>query len=232
MRDKHRYHIWDIVNIAIFYTIFVTFLVACIMGVVKFVNGELTIDRVIYRFALTVLLCTPFAIKRIFKITFSRLVSTIFYLYMFFAGFLGGIINFYTRLFWWDILIHFIMGMVVSILSIYILNYTVYKKDRAKHNLFFTFLFMISFAMAIGALWEIWEFAGDVVFKLNSQNHIGAVGLSALKDTMIDLCMDLIGAVCGVIFTAIVLKIDKKFLKTFNIKKLKNKEQEVESIEE
>ena len=232
MKEIHKYHIWDIINIAIFYTIFVTFLVSCVMGVVKFSNGQLTIDRVIYRFALTILMCLPYAIKKIFNVSFSRLVSSLFYLYMFFAGFLGGIINFYTKLFWWDILIHFIMGLVISVLSIYILNLTVYKKDRAKHNLFFTFLFMICFAMAIGALWEIWEFAGDVLFSLNSQNHMGAVGLSALKDTMIDLCVDFAGAICGVIFTAIAIKIDKKFLKTFYIKKLKNKEQEVESIEE
>ena len=232
MREKHRYHMWDIINIAIFYTIFITFLVSCIIGVVDFTNGKLTIDRVLYRFALTILMCTPFAIKRIFKISFSRLVSTIFYLYMFFAGFLGGIINFYTRLFWWDILIHFIMGLVVSILSIYILNSTVYRKDRAKHNLFFTFLFMIVFAMAIGVIWEIWEYAGDIFFKLNSQNYVGKVGIVALRDTMTDLIMDLLGAVCGVIFTSIVLKIDKKFLKSFYIKKLKNQEQEVESIEE
>lgn len=232
MKDKHRYHMWDIINLAIFYSIFTTFIVSCIMGVVKGVNGELTIDRVIYRFALTILMCTPFAIKKVFKISFSRLVSTLFYLYMFLAGFLGGIINFYQRFFWWDILIHFIMGMVVAVLSIYILNFTIYRKDRAKHNLFFTFLFMISFAMAIGAVWEIWEFAGDVLFKLNAQNHIGEIGLVALRDTMVDLCMDFIGAICGVIFTAVVLKINKKFLKSFYIKKLKNKEQEIESIEE
>ena len=232
MKERQKYHIWDIVNISIFYTIFILFFSFCIIGVVDFVNGNLPVERMIYRFALTILMCVPYAIKKIFKISFSKLVSSIYYLYMFLAGFLGVVINLYAKLVWWDILIHFLMGAVIAVLSIYILNYTIYRKDKSKHNLFFTFLFMIMFSMGVGALWEIVEFFGDLLFGLNLQRFVGYVGAKAVFDTMLDLCIDLIGAICGVLFTVVAIKIDKKFLKTFYIKKLKNKEQEIESIEE
>ena len=58
------------------------------------------------------------------------------------------------------------------------------------------------------------------------------VGQTALLDTMMDIIIDLAGAVVGVIFVFIAQKIDKNFLKSFYIKKLKRAETEVEYIEE
>lgn len=237
MKEKNKYHFWDIVNLTIFYSVFLCLFVSLILGIIDFIGGSLPLKELIYRIALNILVCLPYIIKKIFKVSFSRVVGIVFYIYMFMAGFLGVELKFYKTIECWDIIIHFLMGACLSVLSIYILNYTIYRKDRSKHNLFFTFLFMVCFALAIGALWEILEFACDIIFNTGFQRYftysgVTLVGQNALKDTMVDLIMDFSGALAGVVFTCVALAIDKNFLKTFYIKKLKKMEQEVEDIEE
>lgn len=237
MKEKHKYHVWDYVNIVVFYSIFICFFVASILGIVSCAKGELEVAPMIYRIVLTIAMCLPFVIKLIFKITFSKVVSIVFYVFMFLAGFMGVVLNYYRIFAWWDILIHFIMGLCISVLSIYILNLTIYKKDTSKHNIVFTFIFVICFTIAIGAVWEIIEFIGDSIFKMGFQRYVTysgtyLVGRNALVDTMVDLIMDFAGAISGVAFIIITMTVDKNFLKTFKIKKLKHKEKEIEDIEE
>lgn len=237
MKEKNKYHFWDIINLVIFYSIFLCFLVTLILGIKDFIAGNIPFKDLLYRISLIILLCFPYAVKKTFNISFSRVVGIVYYIYMFLAGFLGVGLRFYSRFEVWDIIIHFLMGACLSVLSIYILNLTIYKKDRSKHNKFFTFMFMISFALACGVVWEFLEFGCDLIFNTGFQRYVTyegvtLVGQRALMDTMIDLLMNFAGAIGGVILTAIAIKIDKNFLKSFYIKKLKNTEQEIENIEE
>ena len=237
MKERNKYHIADICNLIIFYSVFICLFVASIMGIVQCAEGTLQLHNAIFRVLFVLLMCLPYLIKMLFKITFSRVVSIVFYLYMFLAAFLGNVLQFYVRLPEWDMFIHFLMGATLSVLSIYILNYTIYKKDKSRHNLFFTFLFMLMFAMGIGALWELYEFTGDLLFNIGAQRYLDVatgtpfVGQVALYDTMLDLFMDFLGALAGIVFTLLLIKINKRFLKTFVITKLKTK-QEIEDIEE
>ena len=237
MKENNKYHYWDIINLTIFYSLFVCFIVTLILGIVDYTRGVLPLKEVLYRISFLILICVPYAIKKIFKVSFSRVVSIVYYIYLFLASFCGVCLKFYVRFECWDMIIHFLMGACLSVLSIYILNLTVYKKDRNKHNLFFTFLFMICFTLAIGVVWEFLEFGCDLIFDTGFQRYITyegvtLVGQQALMDTMIDLLMDFAGAICGVIFTVVAMKVDKKFLQTFYVKKMKNQEVEVENIEE
>lgn len=236
MKEKHKYHIEDIANLIIFYSVFACFVVAFVMGVVKFAEGNLELHKLIFRASFVLLMMVPFAIKKIFKVTFSRVTSSVYYVFMFISAFLGSVLEFYNKFPAWDMIIHFLMGAVLAVLSIYILNYTVYKKDKSRHNLFFTFLFMLLFSLGISALWEIWEFCGDLLFNIGAQryieNGITYIGQKALMDTMLDLCMDLLGAISGILFTYILVQIRPRFLKTFVIKKLRKSEQEVEDLDE
>lgn len=236
MKEKHKYHIADIANLIIFYTIFTCFVVALILGVVDFAKGNIEIHKVLFRVSFVFLMTVPYLIKKIFKVTFSRVTSSVFYVYMFVSAFLGNVLEFYNKIAAWDMIIHFLMGAVLAVLSIYILNYTIYKKDKSRHNLFFTFLFMLLFALGASVLWEVWEFVGDLLFNLGTQrymeNGIIYVGQKALMDTMLDLCMDLLGAISGILFTYILVQLNGRFLKTFVIKKLRKSEQEVEDLDE
>ena len=236
MKERSKYHISDIINLIVFYCVFICFTVALIVGLVDFVAGNLELHRFLFRFAFVFVMCLPYIIRKVFKMVFSRVTTIIFYIYMFLAAFLGIVLRFYDTVPVWDMVIHFLMGIVLSVFAIYILNYTIYKKDKSRHNLFFTFLFMIMFAMGIGALWEIWEFSGDVLFGLYSQrfldqNMVPLVGQAALMDTMLDICMELSGSLIAVVAISFLTRYYKGFLKSFKIKRLKDKS-EIEEIEE
>ena len=237
MKNKHKYHFWDIVNLTIFYSAFLCFFVASIITIIDYIAGRVGLNMLIYSLFFNIALCTPFFIKKIFKVTFSPVVSIVFYLYMFVAAFLGVELHFYSKIAVWDILVHFLMGMLLSVLSIYILNVTVYKKDIGRHNLAFTAIFMISFAVTAGVLWEMGEFLVDMIFNSGFQRYVTyggtlLIGQAALIDTMVDLVIDFAGALVGIGFVLIALKIDKNFLKTFRVKKAKREYAEIEDIEE
>ncbi|MBQ7884665.1 MAG: hypothetical protein IJ318_01035 [Clostridia bacterium] len=207
------------------------------MAIKNFIVGSIEVSVLIYSLLFNVLVCVPFFIKKIFRVNFSPVVSIVFYLYMFVSAFLGVELRFYAQIAMWDILVHFLMGMLVAVLSIYILNVTVYKKDIGRHNLGFTVLFMICFSVVVGVLWEIGEFVVDIIFDSGFQRYMTydgtlLIGQKALIDTMVDLVIDFAGALMGVGFVLIALKIDKNFLKTFRVKRIRKRDSAVESIEE
>ena len=64
---------------------------------------------------------------------------------------------------------------------------------------FFVAMFSFCFAVAIGSVWEIYEFSFDGLLGLNMQKFLLAdgtplVGRAALTDTMKDIIVDTIGA--------------------------------------
>lgn len=237
MKEKHKYHIRDYLNIIIFYCTFLSFFVASIMGIVGVAKGELEPNKLVYRLVLTFVVCIPYLLKKIFRFKISTLATSVVYLYIFIAGFMGVVLEFYSKIYWWDVIVHFLMGLIISVFSIYILNATIYKKDTSKHNLFFTYLFMIAFAVFVGVIWELCEFAVDGIFNTGFQRYVTyegfvLVGREALLDTMVDLLVDFAGALMGVSVTSLTLNYYPSFLKTFKIKKLKKLEEEIENIEE
>ena len=92
------------------------------------------------------------------------------------------------------------------------------NKDQKVHvNLspFFISLFAFCFALAVGALWEIYEFSFDALLGLNMQKHTtetGAalVGTAALADTMKDIIVDALAALAVSIIGGITAKKRKK----------------------
>lgn len=114
--------------------------------------------------------------------------------FSFAALYLGEVQRFYQRIWWWDIALHATAGLLMGIigfLMVYILNET----DRVRLNLSSGFIafFAFLFAIFIGTLWEIFEFAMDQIFSMNMQKPMLA-DPSGLTDTMWDLIMNAAGA--------------------------------------
>jgi len=113
---------------------------------------------------------------------------------MFAALFLGEVRNFYERFWWWDIALHTTSGLLLGILG-FLLIYVLNEADRIDVHMLprFVAFFAFTFAVAMGALWEIFEFAMDRVFGMNMQKPM-AGDPSGLTDTMWDLIVDALGA--------------------------------------
>lgn len=108
--------------------------------------------------------------------------------FLFAANFLGSIMDFYEYFWWWDTFLHTLSGVILGfggVVIVFALNST----PRIQVNLspFFIALFAFTFAVSMGAIWEIHEFTMDNLLGWNMQR-------SGLVDTMWDLIVDSIGA--------------------------------------
>lgn len=114
--------------------------------------------------------------------------------FIFASLFLGEIRDYYNKFWWWDISLHATSGGLLGILGlllVYVLNETP-RVDLHMRPGFVTF-FAFCFALSIGTIWEMFEFAMDQFFGMNMQKPMLG-DPSGLTDTMIDLIVDALGA--------------------------------------
>ena len=114
--------------------------------------------------------------------------------FVFASLFLGEIQSYYQLIWWWDVTLHATSGLlfgIVGFLLVYVLN----EDDRIEMSLRprFVALFAFVFALAVGALWEVFEFVMDQAFGTQMQKP-RAGDPSGLTDTMWDLGFDALGA--------------------------------------
>lgn len=114
--------------------------------------------------------------------------------FVFASLFLGEVRGYYLRFWWWDIALHTGSGLLLGIfgfLLVYVLN------ENSRINVYlhirFVAMFAFLFAVAVGAMWEIFEFTMDRIFGLNMQKTMLG-DASGLTDTMWDLIVDTLGA--------------------------------------
>jgi len=137
---------------------------------------------------------TPILLKTHLPIHIPHEVQIILIGFMFVTLFLGEVRDYYTRFWWWDLLLHGTAGLLLGLLGfviVYILNENKNVDMTMKPS--FLALFAFCFAQAIGALWEMFEFAMDYFFGLNMQKPMLGDD-SGLTDTMWDLTVNAIGA--------------------------------------
>jgi hypothetical protein len=116
-------------------------------------------------------------------------------LFVFASLFLGEVRNYYELIWWWDAGLHASSGLLFGIIG-FLLVYVLNENERIDISLRprFVALFAFVFALAVGTLWEVFEFAMDQTFGLQMQKPRPG-DPSGLTDTMWDLSFDAIGAV-------------------------------------
>jgi hypothetical protein len=124
-----------------------------------------------------------------FNVTIPAEFELLAVLLIFASLFLGEVHGYYERFWWWDALLHLGSGLLFGILG-FLLAYTLNQRQLDELDLkpSFVALFAFAFAVALGTMWEIFEFGMDQLFGLNMQK-------SGLVDTMWDLIVDTAGAI-------------------------------------
>ena len=115
-------------------------------------------------------------------------------LFIFATLFLGEVRDYYERIWWWDLALHATAGLLfglIGFLLVYFLNES--SRYEVKLRASFVALFAFAFALALGNLWEIFEFGMDRTFGLTMQKPM-AGDPSGLTDTMWDMVVNAIGA--------------------------------------
>ncbi len=147
-----------------------------------------------------VVLFVPHRIEKRFSCTIPDYLTTLYYIFLYCAIYLGEVHSFYYLVPFWDSILHgFSAGMlgVFGFWLVELLNRNV--KIKVHLSPLFVALFSFCFALSVGAVWEIYEFLGDHLLGLNMQkfrleNGEILLGHTALSDTMKDIIIDAIGA--------------------------------------
>ncbi len=129
-----------------------------------------------------VIVWLPSIIERNYKIHFPLEFGFILNLFIYSSIFLGELRGYYTSYWWWDIVLHTGSGIAIGFIGFLIL-YSLYRTEKVKIPPSLIALFAFCFSLALGIIWEIFEFFMDNIFGFNMQK-------SGLRDTMWDLIVD------------------------------------------
>ncbi len=142
----------------------------------------------------------PSAFERKLRIAIPGFMYLLFVVFLYAAIYLGEVHSFYYRIPHWDLILHGFSGLMLGALSfsvITLLNDA--ERIRCSLSPAFVAVFAFSFAVAMGVVWEFYEFAVDGLLGLNMQkfameNGTAYHGRDALLNTMNDLIVDALGA--------------------------------------
>lgn len=153
----------------------------------------------------------PAIIYRSIKVYFPAEFILVLTLFAYAAVFLGEVHGFYTKFWWWDLVLHGASGVTLGFTGFLIL-YTLYIGGRLNMTPALLSIFSFTFALALGALWEIFEFSMDTLFGFNMQKN-------GLPDTMWDLIVDSIGALIVVVVGYLYIRKPRQGLFSYLISK-------------
>lgn len=128
----------------------------------------------------------PAIIEKNYKIDLPTELEVVTVLFIFTSIFMGEMHGYYTKYWWWDVVLHTSAGIVLGFIG-FLIMFVLYDQGKIKARPITIAIFSFCFALAIGALWEIFEFSMDSFFGWNMQS-------TGLVDTMWDLIVDTGGA--------------------------------------
>ncbi len=129
-------------------------------------------------------------------------------LFIYLAIFLGEI-KFYSWFWWWDAMLHTGSGLALGFLGFMIL-FVLFQGNKIKASPGLIAFFGFCFALALGTLWEIFEFSMDMVFPM--EELFGRkMQRTGLIDTMWDLIVDALGALAASFVGYLYLKDRRAF---------------------
>lgn len=141
-------------------------------------------------FALSVLalflMFSPALIRKDFRADFPSLIDTLVLVYLFLGTYLGSFKSFFEKIWWWDILLHLLMGINIALISFSIIYRLKEIKTHVQLSSFMIAFFSFAISMAAGGIWEIVEYLLDTFFGFELQQPH--------PDTMIDLIFVFLGS--------------------------------------
>lgn len=155
-------------------------------AVLSFVQGQL--ETAVVTAGIIIITFLPVIMGNRFQVKIPSEFEFLAVVLIYASLFLGEVQGYYVRFWWWDLVLHTGSGFLLGILGfllVYVLNE---KKDiELDMNPGFVSFFAFVFAIGIGVLWEIFEYAMDSLLGTNMMK-------SGLRDTMWDLIVNCLGA--------------------------------------
>jgi hypothetical protein len=138
----------------------------------------------------TLLLTTiPFILENRYRFFIPIGFTAAIAIFIYAAIILGEVHDFYETFWWWDSILHLASAVGFGLIGVVVLL-LLYRGEKVRAHPYVLSLFAFLFAVAMGALWEVFEFSMDELFGFNMQKN-------GLHDTMWDLIVDGIGGIIG-----------------------------------
>ena len=142
----------------------------------------------------------PSALERRFRLEIPNYMVVLYFAFLYCAVYLGEVRNFYYAVPHWETILHGFSGAMLGALGFVLVN-LLNDAPNVKMSLSpgFVAFFAFCFALACGAVWEIYEYLMDGLLHMNMQHFAiedgtPLMGRAALLDTMKDLIVDALGA--------------------------------------
>ena len=196
----------------------VTLALALINVGLLIVRGNSTWAEIAFRggqyLAMLLVLKLPSVLRMRFKVEVPALLSIVIVLFCFLSLVLGDGLDFYGKFPWWDSVLHGFSGVLLSMIALWLIHIIMADDDkRIYFNKYFLALFLVMFSLGMGACWEIIEYTYDSISGTNTQQFMASTtgslftaediplcGHAALRDTMTDLILDIVGSLLVAIF--------------------------------
>ncbi|WP_313340172.1 hypothetical protein [Sedimentibacter sp.] len=142
----------------------------------------------------------PSVVEHKLYVDIPNKMEVMYFIFLYCAIYLGEVRNFYFLIPYWDLILHAFSGAMLGALGFSLVSYfNDMEVLKTRLSPFFVALFAFCFALAAGAVWEIYEFLADSLLGTNMQKFILAdgtvlAGHAALRDTMTDLIVDAISS--------------------------------------
>lgn len=163
-----------------------------------------------------VVIFLPKKVEDHFEIRIPNMIEIVYFIFLYCAIFLGEVRNYYFRVPYWDMILHFFSAGMLGAIGFILIDFiTGIKKLNLRLSPFFVSFFSFCFAITCGVIWEIYEFLADGILGTNMQKFITAngevlVGREALGDTMEDIIVNTVGALLVVTIGYFYLRKIKK----------------------
>lgn len=160
----------------------------------------------------------PSLLAKKFRFHLPMVLYSLYIVFLYCAIFLGEVRSFYYLVPHWDVILHSMSSFMAGLFGVMMIQ--ILNRDEHivfKLSPFFVAMFSFCFAIAIGSVWEIYEFSFDGLLGLNMQKFLLSdgtplVGRAALQDTMKDIIVDTIGALIASCIGYIAVKHEKNWL--------------------
>lgn len=133
----------------------------------------------------------PFFIEKTFKTELDGKMKVAYILFLFASQYLGSIVGLYGNG-WWDTFLHLLSGIFLAFLGFDFFS-RLDDDIRTEIPKRFLFVYIVVFAMAGAALWEMYEFTSDVVLNTTMQGN-------GNDDTMVDIIAGSLGGILAAFF--------------------------------
>jgi hypothetical protein len=155
----------------------------------------LDINKLLLGVVSIIILMIPIALEKLKKIKIEKYIKLIYYFFLLVAFILGGLFGLFYSTSFFDLLVHAIFGIVLSIIL----------TARFKIKSLKKFLLILSIVISISFLWETLEFSSDILFNTDHQEKINGA-----NDTMTDIIVSIIGSAIYIIYSFLVNKFASK----------------------